>query len=222
MVYITGDMHADIDVKKFASNWFPEGRKLTKEDYMIICGDFGLVWDDSPRERYWQKWLSNKPWTTLFIDGNHENFDKLFQLPEIPMFGDTVRKVTNDIYYLQRGHIYEIQGKTFFAMGGARSHDKQWRKEGISWWPQEIPNEEEFEYARNNASHKIDYVLTHCAPANIQATVWPDYEQDQMTKFLQEIYESITFEKWFFGHYHEDKAISEKFRCLYNSIIRII
>lgn len=50
---------------------------------MIVCGDFGLIWDMKPSraEEYWMKWLSEKPWITLFVDGNHENFDRLKNYP---------------------------------------------------------------------------------------------------------------------------------------------
>ena len=47
MIYVTGDIHADIDISKLSGKYFPEGKTLTKSDYVIICGDFGLVWDGS-------------------------------------------------------------------------------------------------------------------------------------------------------------------------------
>ena len=70
-IYITGDTHGDFH--RFSADNFPEGKTLTKEDYVIICGDFGGIWDvekSSPQEKYWLDWLDNKPWTTLFCDGN--------------------------------------------------------------------------------------------------------------------------------------------------------
>lgn len=72
MIYITGDIHGD--PTRFSKEAFPEQDTMTKEDYVIICGDFGLVWDkeESKNERYWLNWLQNKPFTTLFVDGNHE------------------------------------------------------------------------------------------------------------------------------------------------------
>lgn len=48
---------------------------MTKQDYVIICGDFGGVWDGSKREKYWLDWLEDKPFTTLFVSGNHENYN---------------------------------------------------------------------------------------------------------------------------------------------------
>lgn len=68
-IFITGDIHAYLDISKLDDDNFLEGKKLTKDDYVIICGDFGLVWNNSPLEYQWRDWLKNKPWTTLFVDG---------------------------------------------------------------------------------------------------------------------------------------------------------
>ena len=76
-----------IDIQKLNTKRFPEQKNLTKDDYLIVCGDFGLVWDESPEERYWRKWLDDKPFTTLWIDGNHENFELLKEFPVINKFG---------------------------------------------------------------------------------------------------------------------------------------
>lgn len=79
MIYVTGDTHGDW-ISRLNSNAFPEGKTLTKDDYVIICGDFGL-WHDTKEERYNLKWLSEKSFTTLFACGNHENYDRLYQYP---------------------------------------------------------------------------------------------------------------------------------------------
>lgn len=54
---------------------FKKGKNLTKNDYLRITGDFGFVWDGSKTDEYWLNWLNKKPYTVLFVDGNHENFE---------------------------------------------------------------------------------------------------------------------------------------------------
>lgn len=76
MVYITGDCHGTFE--RFSVKSFPAQRAMTRENFVIVCGDFGGVWEDRPRERYWLDWLAQKPFTLLFVDGNHENFDRLY------------------------------------------------------------------------------------------------------------------------------------------------
>ena len=48
----------------------------------MIFGDFGIVWDylgETCMERYWLDWLEKRPFTTLFLNGNHDNFDRVNQ-----------------------------------------------------------------------------------------------------------------------------------------------
>ena len=84
-IFVCGDIHADIShISKRAMK--KQNIKLTENDYLIILGDFGGVWY-YPESRFYkqnvylQKWLSKQPWTTLFVDGNHENHDLLNQYP---------------------------------------------------------------------------------------------------------------------------------------------
>ena len=76
--FVTGDTHGSLDIGKLTSR-FSEQRYLSKNDYVIILGDFGMVWNNSEEDLYWRRWLNERRFTTLFIDGNHENFDLLEQ-----------------------------------------------------------------------------------------------------------------------------------------------
>ena len=75
MIYITGDTHGGF--QRFGSKYFPQQTQMGRNDYMIICGDFGGLWDGGQKDQHWLDWLAEKPFTTLFVDGNHENFDLL-------------------------------------------------------------------------------------------------------------------------------------------------
>ena len=102
MIYITRDTHIPTDVGKLSSKRFPEQKNFTKNDYVIICGDFGGVWDESNEEKYWIKWLNKKSFTTIFIDGNHENFDLLKSFPTIDFYGAAAHKISDSIFRFWR------------------------------------------------------------------------------------------------------------------------
>jgi len=121
MVYVTGDTHAEW-MKRLNCNSFPEQREMTKDDFVIICGDFG-IWDDSRREKYNLDWLEDRPFTTLFVSGNHENYDILDSLPVSEWHGGTVNFIRPSVIHLMRGQVFNIDGKTYFTFGGASSHD---------------------------------------------------------------------------------------------------
>ena len=184
MIFCTGDIHGD--PRRFSVDRFPEQKEMTRDDFVIILGDFGLVWSNSKDEKYWLDWLDDKPFTTLFVDGNHENFDLLYTYPVVDYHGGKAHKIRDNVYHLMRGYVFDIDGKTFFTFGGARSHDisdgildpmafddteefkklyhsfqkhgKMFRVKGFSWWEQEMPNDEELERGRQSLKEKIHFI----------------------------------------------------------------
>lgn len=186
-IYITGDCHADF--RKFNNENFPEQRILDKNDYVIICGDFGGVWDvgwESKREKYWFDWLDSKNYTTLFIDGNHENFDRLNSYPVKEWNSGQVHVIRSSVLHLMRGNIFDIQGLKIFCMGGAASHDMYG---GILDTEQELPDISEYDKASDNlekVGFKVYYIITHCCSGKIQNKICSDdnYKQNALTDFL--------------------------------------
>lgn len=123
---------------------------------------------------------------------------------------------------MMRGEIFDIGGAKVFCMGGASSHDKHLRKLDVSWWEEEIPSKSEFEHAIEMLeSHDwcVDYIVTHCAPKNIQSKIAGWYENDAVTSFLQVVEENCRYKHWYFGHYHIDSDVDERHTALYNRII---
>jgi len=229
MVFITGDTHGNIDIFKLSAKKWRIGSSLTKNDYLIICGDFGLIWDlnnSRDEEKHWLDWLTNKPWTTLFIDGNHECFPRLLSYPEIEMFNSKVGKITDSIYHLKRGNIYTIENKTFFCFGGARSEDKENRVEFISWWKEELPSYAEYLQGISSlvsVNKTVDYIITHTAPASLIHKItqfkFNDTEYD-LTLFFDQLLQEVNFKRWYCGHLHIDESF-ENIICLYNKIVNI-
>lgn len=229
MIYITGDTHGSIDVKKLNTKNFPEQKRLTKQDYVIICGDFGNVWyppesEGHKEDAYWLKWFNNKPFTTLFIDGNHEGFPTLNSYPVVDFCGGEAGKIASSIYHLKRGEIYNIDEYSFFCFGGAQSHDKAYRKEGVSWWPEEMPTVKEMDRGIENlekVQYTVDFIITHCCSSTILKNVFPYSETDSLTQFFKFIEDNTVFKHWFFGHYHQDINIDDKHSCVYQNIVKI-
>ena len=241
-IWITGDCHGEFN--RFNS----ENMKrlgAQENDYFIICGDFGL-WHDTPQERYNFDWLESKPYTYLFVDGNHENFNRLFsnEFPTINFGGSDATAIRRNIIHLRRGKIYNINNKSFFCMGGAPSYDisdgildvkdfssksefkkeynrlirlgKMVRAKDIDWWEQEIPTNDELDAARILKNRAVDYIITHDAPANIRSIIGY-YDINPLSDFFSEVYNYATFNRWYCGHYHINRTV-EKVRFLYKNI----
>ena len=248
MIYITGDCHGSMD--KFESVRF----NLTSQDKIIVLGDFGAVFfNNTPAmkelidniEKPILHYLSDLPCEVLFIDGNHDNIDRLKDLPEIYRYGNKVGEITHNVFYLKRGNVYTIENKTFMCMGGATSIDRGNRTEGVNWWSDENPNNREWfklmlELERVN--NKVDYVLTHTPPNKLIKPIlkWemscnynvPEWKIDDGTvrsvdcptaRTLDIVSDKLDFKVWFFGHMHHNITFKDypKYVCLYQSIMKL-
>lgn len=252
MIYLTGDTHAEFKHRFNADN-FPEQKEMTKDDYVIICGDFGGIWDvgwESKNEKYWLDWFESRSCTLLFIDGNHENFDRLNGYLVKKWHGGKVHELRPHVLHLMRGQVFEIDGKKIFIFGGASSHDisggiletddpefkkkkkildkgyEPYRINHLTWWEQELASEDEMEEGRNNLrkhDYTVDYIITHCCSTSTQIALGGDgiYEADRQTDYFEFIKNYANYQKWFFGHYHDNKNLNDKEILIYEQMIRI-
>lgn len=250
MIYITGDCHGRFG--RFTMSVFPEQAEMTKDDYVIICGDFGGVWslnEESPEEKAVLDILNKKNFTTLFICGNHENFERLYQYPEEEWHGGKIHKIRDSVFHLMRGQVFEIDGKKIFTFGGASSHDVQggilnredpdfrekykkarngplpFRVNRVDWWKEELPSREELAEGRKNIranNFQVDYIVTHtCAASTLAYFSKGLFKGDYLNTYLEEIHRRCKYKKWFFGHYHDNRNINDKEIMIYEQIIRI-
>jgi len=216
MMFLTGDTHGLLEIEKLRANNFPLGESLTRDDLVVVLGDFGLLWNDPPRrdELRALEELEASPWTTLFVDGNHENFRLLRALPEEERFGAPVGVISPHVLHLRRGYVYILGGKRCFVFGGARSVDRHRRTAGKSWWPEEIPSAAEYRRGLDSLeaeSWKVDWILTHTAPNHILRALdlYKFLAGDPVSTYLDEIYREVAYEKWFCGHLHRNKVFRD-------------
>jgi len=226
MIYLTGDTHGDFDLQKVTDFFELESlmRPLTKEDYLIILGDAGICWDGGRKDAWVKKLLQELPVTVLWIDGNHENFELLSEYPIIKWKGGRVRQIAPDILHLMRGECYEIEGKKFWTFGGGYSIDKMYRIEGQSWWPEEMPCQEEYDRgirSLEKQGYQVDYILTHTAPRTVVEAICSDIlcGEEELQYYLQKVSENTRFQGWYFGHWHMDVEVNEKYHGLMEEVI---
>ena len=194
MIYVTGDTHGNF--RRFQPEYFPEQAGMTKNDVVIIAGDFGGVWFGDSRDDETLDWLERLPFTLAFVCGNHENYDALERYPVAEWHGGKVHRVRPHVLHLMRGQIFELESYRFFTMGGAKSHDTNHRINHISWWRQELPSDEEYSEALQNLERynwQVDYIITHCAPTSIALMGSRHNEADRLTDFLQEVRERAKY-----------------------------
>ena len=230
MIFITGDTHRMLDVKKLSLEKFPEQRLLTRNDFLIIAGDFGGVWTNNEKDDAVLDFHENRSYTTLFVGGNHENYDALYDYPVEQWKGGKIHRVREHVLHLMNGQVFEIEGKSFFIMGGATSVDKMLREPHVTWWPQEEPSSKEYTEALKNlaaVNFKVDYVISHTCPEIVRKSMFEIYEgfidyESGVEKFLDRVLSDVEYRKWFAGHIHIDREFANyRMRILYESVVKI-
>ena len=97
--------------------------KLRSGDILIICGDFGFIWNGDGQEEKILQFMGRQKYKILFVDGCHENFDKLYSYPEDQWCGGRIHRINDNVFHLCRGQVFDIEGQTIFTMGGGFSPD---------------------------------------------------------------------------------------------------
>ena len=222
MIYIVSDIHGYIRLDWLKTNL--EELPIIQGDYLLILGDAGIVWD-LEKYREVRDYYEGLPCLTLFLDGNHENFDLLDKYPVIEAFSGRVGKISDKIFHLRRGEIYTLLGKRFFVFGGGFSLKKLTNTSPVFVWDREMPSDDEYENGKmilKENDFQIDYVLTHVAPTKFLDAISapPLSEERKLNDYLDEIDNRTVCKHWFFGHYHKDIDL-DKFSCVYERVIQI-
>jgi predicted phosphodiesterase len=205
---LAGDWHGNFGWAELAMNYAVEQGC----DVLLQVGDFG----------YWPSYEESTGSQTggshflfkvtekakelglmiYWIDGNHENHEHLH-----PGMGhDGV------IRHLPRGHRWHWWGKSWMAVGGAVSIDKQWRTAGHDWFPQETLVQDQIHYASREGG--VDIIVSHDCPAGVvipgiqaenEKGFWPSEqiaESEAHRRLLRQIVDATGAKLIVHGHYH--------------------
>ena len=198
MVYITGDMHGDLS--RFKNPIF---KKMKAGDVLIVCGDFGFIWDGSRQEK----------------------FDILEQsFRTVRWRGGRAHLIAPNIFHMMRGEIFTIDDRTYFTFGGGHSQDFEFRQ-GRNWWQREQPTHAEIRRAIHNLNEhnaQVDYIITHEPPASLKDCLGVDMQQRlEIHTFFEDIIKQCSYRKWFFGKCHMDRFIPMKFYAMFEDVLPV-
>lgn len=208
--FITGDTHGNFDrIERFCNRF-----KTTKEDMLCILGDAGINYYLGKKDWDLKKRIRAFPITLFCIHGNHE--ERPYNIPTYKIREWNGGKVYYEeefpnILFAIDGEIYNINGKSCLVIGGAYSVDKDYRLiHGWSWFKDEQPSKEIIKYVEKQITkqRKFDIVLSHTCPYETQPrhmflSFIDQAKVDKMTeRFLQRVADWITFDSWYFGHFH--------------------
>lgn len=217
MIYVTGDIHGDIT--RFKNRKI---RRLKKGDTLVVCGDFGFVYDGSEREKKALKWLSKRKYNVLFVDGAHDNTQLLENYELCDFAGATARRVNDRVYMLLRGEIYTVEDKKIFAFGSGLSESYNIISDIVSTNAGSLPTSKETENGKKNlekVGNEVDFIVTYDAPISAKTYIGETANHNGLNIYLEEIYKIANFKCWYFGRYHKDKAVTRLFKAMYEDVV---
>lgn len=165
-ILVVGDVHGSWQQMEKAIRYAHDSGL----DTIFQVGDYGIWHNDKPFLNQQQHLLEEWGIQLLFIDGNHENFPRLY---DKKVLDDGTRYVRENITHVPRGYRWEWHGLTFLGLGGAASIDKRFRRPGYSWWPEELITVEDILTAQ--AGGPVDVMFTHDSPRTAPNSVTDDY-----------------------------------------------
>ncbi len=220
LICVTGDMHGDLN--RFKDKKI---KKLKKGDFLIVCGDFGFVWDGSKKEKRILKKIGRKRFYTLFVEGCHENYDLLDEYPEENFCGGRVSVISGRLMRVRRGSLLDLQGNKIFAFGGGQTKEIDIRRESKTWFEQELPTTDEVKHGTESlisVNREVDYIVTHEPPATMKEFLGFEVRQiSHMHTFFDAVKNDCKFKMWFFGKAHKNKVIPPKYHCLFDEVVQI-
>lgn len=221
MVYITGDMHGDPE-----RLYDREFRRVKSGDVLIVCGDFGYIFDGGAEEKRFINFFADRKFITAFIDGTHDNLERIARSRTTVWKGGMVHRIKGNLLHLMRGQIFTIEGLRIFTFGGGESIDKDLRVEQGLWWREEEPTPYEMALGAqklDEAGCTVDYIVTHEPPSLVKsAMLLRRGDSDRVNKlngYFEEIARSCTYRHWYFGSLHEDRVITERHTCLFKKVV---
>lgn len=196
MVRIVGDIHGKIH---------PYVRMVRDVNYSIQIGDFGFkgTYNSIIHDFKWDEQDQH-----IFIPGNHDDY---YNLPNFNIMAKKGKSYG----------VYTHGGLTFFFIRGGFSIDRQWRVEGVSWWPcEELNHIQSTNCIEAYEEVKPDVVISHDCPLPIYSFVLTNplkSDGNHTAKLLANLLEIHEPSVWFFGHHHNTRTIAFKntvFQCL--------
>jgi hypothetical protein len=222
-VFVTGSTYGYLNFEKLSPKYWQRSMTLTRDDILIVCGDFSLALDGTWIDKALQDWYNKRAYTVCFISGDKENHFELKRFPEIDFYGGKAHKISDNIYHLLNGECYNFGGKKFFCFGGSQGFN-EFNIDGL-------PKESDYIRGKNSIiknDFKFDYILTHCASTNVQAKLPCNWYYNDFTDWMEiNLRKNCSFDTWFFSHYDTDRTVEmkndeRKYHCVYQDIVRVL
>lgn len=224
---IAGDVHGNVDHVRFLM----EVCRDVDARFLVVVGDFGF-WPHVDWGREFLEFVEfEAQWSdlhVLWVDGNHENHDELDRLRD-GLSDDDLTVVSPHVFHVPRGCRFELGGLLCVGFGGALSVDASHRREGESWWRQELVSRGQVDRLRWRMEHAdwggraVDVLFTHEAPLasgmyapahhGVDELSYKDVIPESLAqrRLISEVADLVRPRMQFCGHHHVRRTFDRTF-----------
>lgn len=223
--FLIGDIHGEAGPIGYFYNQNKDRLKLDDfKNNIILLGDVCCSYYVNSRDKRFKKDLSAYPFTYICLRGNHESrvTDVVAKNQDgwekVEKYGGWIyiEKEFPNIEYLEDvPAVYEFAGFKTLSIPGAYSVDKWWRlRNNHQWFANEQLTEKEMQYGRDIIKENdgcFDLVISHTCPKIFEprdlflASIDQSAVDKTMELYLDEIETSLSYSRWAWGHYHDDR-----------------
>lgn len=213
MIGILGDTHGNfVRLRKAAEQAHSNGAHS-----LIQVGDFGYYAGMTAFQNFL---VSNPlPLPVYWIDGNHEEHEHFLDNHD----GLPIQLVNTNCWFIPRGSVLEVDGRTIAFMGGASSIDKKYRITNHWHWSplEDIRYKDMMQMDLELASvgNKVDMMITHVPPQSVIAAYFDPRESsmyfgvpldyvDPNAKYIESLWQQLGYPPLYCGHMH--RSITER------------
>lgn len=207
-VLTAGDWHGNTRWARAVIDLIPELLPGEANPVILHAGDFG-IWPGGNGNAYLKNVtnaLAEHNAELWFVDGNHEDHDRLARERWGHQPDEAVR-ITRNVTWLPRGHRWTWHDRSWLAMGGATSVDRPARAPGVSWWPDEAITIEQATDACD--AGPADVMVTHDCPDGVPLNLprpapawWELGPAEAHRELLRRIVDTVRPSWLIHGHYH--------------------
>ena len=196
-IILVGDVHGQ---------WSHLNRIINQErpDIVLQAGDFG-IWANYHdfKYDYCKDSIKNGDTKIYWCDGNHEDHISIRKV----MAEKGKYDIGENIHYMPRSSVLTLpDGRRVLFIGGAWSVDWDMRTDGKDWFrEEELISQKDVDPVFDMEEGSIDIVVSHTCP-NEFIMGWYDEHQDPSRKALSAVLKHLKPYKWYFGHWHNDRA----------------
>lgn len=224
---IAGDVHGNVDHVRFLM----EVCRDVDASFLVVVGDFGFWphydWGVDFLE-FVEAEAQYSDVFVLWIDGNHDNHDVLDQKRE-SLLDDDLTVISPHVFHVPRGCRFELGGLQCVGFGGALSVDASHRREGDTWWSQELVSRGQIDRLRERVEHPdwdgraIDVLFTHEAPLasgmrapahhGVDELSYKDVISESLAqrRLISEVTDLLRPSVQFCGHHHVRRTFERTF-----------